>query len=642
MMIKKTTPLASLLGLLAASGLANADVNDNSFRGSDTLEVYTNRLIDLCREQGFTGVDANGPLNYSAEGSSNGENAMRDGEQEIAPMSRFLDDTACEIDDGKQAAGLVVAVDALVLVSGARAAELGDTNDSVGNDTTDDGTSLAFTRTYSVPGAASYTLGASSNYTGAIDLLRVMFGGADNTLAPEESAGAAGCGSPLRRALQANYNSLVQSPESGASPAASCGEFFRNPTTGAILYDNDGDGTPDSPPQPQGVKFPTASLVGGALQANTAPLVDGAPAAVATQSHHLLRRADFSGTTGTFIGFLGMADLEFTDDVPTGGPFCNGTEFDDNDPVRVACTPEMDVCGNDGNAGWVLPIFVPGERDASSPLGALTAADIYPTEPCLPGNFANAPNPIDPATSGQITGCPDGALEFAGTCPTPRTADNSFACLNLFSNVSTFGAGDGRVFNKTVRTADGSIIRDGNGFQIFNAWYRMASRQEDELPTFPQPPVERDCLEGDSTRQIGCLAGRLDCTSGFAGREASLEPNALGHAIAGIDPDAPATGYELERNLYYNSISGFSNVTEGDGPDSGTAVDLPENALLACMLAGTTSGGQRITDIAAADSGFFPLGGPVICQPFSSSDSAVAGCGVGPGDLDPCSLITPL
>jgi hypothetical protein len=67
---------------------------------------------------------------------------------------------------------------------------------------------------------------------------------------------------------------------------------------------------------------------------------------------HAYRRGDLSGTTDTFLGLIGGPK-------PATLPFCNGSDVDDNDPVRRNCDPSEQVCEYDGTLGLVLPVVVP-------------------------------------------------------------------------------------------------------------------------------------------------------------------------------------------------------------------------------------------------------------------------------------------
>jgi len=75
---------------------------------------------------------------------------------------------------------------------------------------------------------------------------------------------------------------------------------------------------------------------------------------------HAFRRDDASGTTDAFKSITGV----------TG--FCNGATGQDNDPIRVVCDADEQVCGPDGKLGVVLPISVPASNPypgAGTPTG---------------------------------------------------------------------------------------------------------------------------------------------------------------------------------------------------------------------------------------------------------------------------------
>jgi len=96
---------------LAAIALAfTHDANAQDLRGSDTLASVTRDVLASC--PGGEGVG------YAGGGSPFGEQAMVDGAQEIAPMSRFLDaDAACSVGGGAAAEGVVIGLDGVSIVA---------------------------------------------------------------------------------------------------------------------------------------------------------------------------------------------------------------------------------------------------------------------------------------------------------------------------------------------------------------------------------------------------------------------------------------------------------------------------------------------------------------------------------------------
>ncbi len=523
--MKLNTVCTTIAGLGLVAQTASAQVND--FRGSDTLAEQVLNLIGpdvatlgTCElDQGATALN----LTYAGTGSSNGERRMTaDGsfatiEQRIAPMSRFLGDRACRVSDGADAEGYAHSIDALSIVRGTVGTSACDqviftgvitVNPGDENaDSTVDVSTLGEVDDTALP--QDYTIGGGSGaIEGWKDATRILFGGFHQD--GGDSTSNQNCDSDVRRALVSEWGNYF---ESGGCATDAC------------------DGLAIS---------------------------------------HAFRRADFSGTTDTFLSLLGLPDFDES-------PFCNGQELDDFDPIRRACETDDDICqsmgtvlagsgsqdactddadciegelcagleggisgfctaSDNGSYGLVVPILVPE-------IG-LDIEDAYTVDTsgnaitCDFGVFELIQAPLDDSVVGGGDGrCPNGSFQFAGNCFAPAEdtvgngdpADYNYACLNAVDNNFFVGrrllTSDGRAHNLILRESNGTIIEQAPGVQTRNAAYRIRTD---------------DCQELSSTLQIGCLTGNVACSVGFAGRDAFTQVAvADGLDLNGVPPLAP-------------------------------------------------------------------------------------------------------
>jgi ABC-type phosphate transport system substrate-binding protein len=547
-----TSILSAGLVLVAASASAR------NYTGSDTLRVFTQTLITQCGAVNggttYPALAGASQFTYVGGGSTAGGTDMRNGEQDISPQSRFLSMAeACETvieanpstgagnlgndeaqvsiaPPGSGAEGLVIALDGMSL---AMSPTTGARCDTTPGD--DFSAPLAFSsaKTFFVTDFAQDGLPrppslpvnpsnpAQSIYTFANfqDVLRILFAGADSTRANTVGEGGgnsqraanrvARCTSDVRRSLVSQWDNIIQ-----ANPATCTGQSC------------------------------------GTLR-------------------RLYRRADDSGTTDTFLSLLGLAAVRSG----TGEeqePFCNGRERQDNDPVRRTCLAEDDVCGPlPTGMGLVQAIELYQIQNVSQP-NQLAAQ--YPTTPCTVGVFVLRDAPILPG-GGSATTCPDGAPQILGQCLTPQSGPANATgtaigsnCLNGQLNTSflTPGGNDGRAFNRELRSSAGNMRNELIQGQtvptgITNAIHRTRSRPAG---------AGAQCLLADATLSIGCIAGNVACSLGYAGRESTTNPSnpiAVAAPVGNVTPTVTNIQngtYPLARRLFVNSILGFDAIRD--------------------------------------------------------------------------------
>jgi hypothetical protein len=342
-----------------------------------------------------------------------------------------------------------------------------------------------------------------------------------------------------------------------------------------------------------------------------------------TRLEHAWRRDDLSGTTDTFLSLLGLPAINVTNPAAVK-PFCNGTATEELDPVRRPCQTEDITCNANGQAGLVLPIFVPE-------LAEQFEGQAYATEACQNGKFGLAPSKSTDLGGGVIKrDCPErDNFSIAGFCLAPQTSAGSFRCNSSRSNPNVFFANltdDARIFNKWVRTAAGELAVDKAGRPETFGWHK----------------IRLACQQESSTLNIGCLAGDYDCSWGFAGREADVafatskalkvkdvapSVETVRNLIQTCDVDGecsapdtcvggnPATTdrkegtcgakYPLARKLYFNTLVGFANVASSSIEGAAN-----EAALTSCFATKTNA------DFAAVAGGFITLGSNPVCEDF--------------------------
>ena len=550
----------SLIGgvaLLALSGRAGA----RNYTGSDSLSVFTQTLVAQCGVinggADYPALAGNPQFKYIAGGSTQGGVDMRAGEQDIAPQSRPLspveaceaviesnpatgagnlgnDESAVVINPrGSGAEGLVVAVDGLSVAvnpnTGARcdvtpadgfAAPLANTPaktfviTNFTSNVPDSASSIGTFQDIPLPPPGGVLEGGTGGtliyrFTDFRDVLRILFAGADKSRPVATGPGGGG-----------------GNTQSAANRLSRCSSDIRRSLVSQ--WDN---------------------------------IVEGNPATCTGTScgtlRRLFRRGDTSGTTDLFLSVLGLAGAEST-------PFCNGTELQDQDPVRRTCLPEDDVCGA-RDLGLVQAIELPQIQNVN--VANLHAA-WYPTAPCSTGVFVLRDAPVLP-NGASVTTCPDGAPQIFGQCLTPQIGPANAVgsavganCLNPAFNTSfiTPGGNDGRAWNRELRASSGAmrnqrIAGQATPFAISNAVYRIRSRDSGA-----------QCRIDDATNTIGCIVGSTSCALGIAGREATDNPSlpfAVAAPVGNVTPtvaNIQSFVYPFSRKLYINSILGFDRI----------------------------------------------------------------------------------
>ena len=181
--------------MLVGAGAAGAGANalGPAYQGSDTLFNVTTDAIKAAGVAGF----------YVGGGSGNGQSAMVGGTQQMAPMSRAVNNGACAFDAGAglaNASGIVVGLDAVDVVAsnlltngdaggGANAVGPGACNVASGGGLANNTTTVA--------GSPSVTV---TNYK---QVLALVYGG-------KPPSGAVDCNSPARQTVVNNWTNLFQ------------------------------------------------------------------------------------------------------------------------------------------------------------------------------------------------------------------------------------------------------------------------------------------------------------------------------------------------------------------------------------------------------------------------------------------------
>jgi len=522
---------------------------------------------------------------------------MRDGLQQVAPMSRFLNNGACTgsaTDAGADARtspaaaeGLVVGLDGVSLVAwnqtGAAAACNGSTN-STCDSTFQTNTGAAYNTTITLDASCG---GGTYTFTGWRDVLRVLLGGFSNTNNGTAAANwaARDCNSCVRLSIANHY-----------------GNVFENVCATAV-----GEAPANSP---------CATI------------------------RHIFRRDDFSGTTDTVIGLLNLPASvlpETAVTINTNGtnttvtnhtgatPFCNAVRpsfvfpapqptcpagadntwdptvcvaatgscsaanatnntctdsisgrvkergvyrvtMQDNDPIRRTCVVGREqVCPHGPAAGRSLGLVLPMNdvpETGVAPQGA-SNADRYNATACgAPNRFAAGPIPqvYDNISQGLkigLTGalCPNGDTAPTGGCTVPAvSATGSPKCLASLTNAPALtnnttavplinaagpGVANGLQYNQHLYNVGGtgSAIYQNNAFAtpfpVTGAYYRIHT-------TTSLNTNVRTCQQPDMTDQIGCLVEASPCSLGYAGRSSQalvINPNTDAVKVNGQSPE---------------------------------------------------------------------------------------------------------
>jgi hypothetical protein len=646
--MKKYAIAITLLLVVAATGAVGVGAgNTANIRGSDTLFDFTNAVISSC--PGTVGP-------YAGTGSGNGQSAMLAGTQQVAPMSRFLNSSACSgaAAAPTQSEGLVVALDSIVILGSNQT--FGSTACSGDSNVNCD---PAFEPT---TGAAFDTTVAGYTFNGWRDVLRVLLAGFTNNVTGTNAAAFAlrDCNSAIRQTLANGY-----------------GSFFENNCSATA-----GDST-----------------------------------GVCTQIHHIFRRDDFSGTTDTIVGLLNLPSIVYPETIVSGAvqhtganPFCNAVRpafvypspvptclggpdrtwdptsknvpagctsetavyrstMQDNDPIRRKCVGSgtsttaaaEDNCSHSGDLGLVLVMNDVSEKAPRS------NADRYNANTCSPGSFTSVtpPDVFDAITQRKVI-CSQGLLcpngDFCnpfGGCVAPADINGNPQCLATklttyaltansqsvpVANPKLPSLNDGRSFNQHLYVLNGNAgAYQTNGFSfplpITGAYYRIHTNHS--IAPAGDAGAPPTCQYADMTDQIGCLVTASPCSIGYAGRQALTSiPNA---AAVKINKQSPALLciqghflYPLSRKLYFNTVAGFPGVTGQELALTGCETDLAQPSL------GTPAG---VVTAAVASSGFvqipsFVNAGEPYCEDFN--ETMLCGASSYPFNIDACLNATPL
>lgn len=590
-----TSSLAGI-ALLAGAQLAPAQTvtreQPDTLTGSDTFDRIMDELLAELKASGDVSPDgSDGIDNYDGGGSSAGERQMEGspsssvgedtctvagaadpnglpetnpGCQEIAPMSRQMDNSICEDDTAStQAEGIAACQDGIVIIAknvnyakyadSAAACTAYNTASSTSASTTNN-PPLANPNFDSYDGVGNwrdsgalvdaagnptaYTVGL--NGTAWRDVARLVYTGFDNN----DGNGTAAAGGEQNRITR-------------------CSSQTRRDAVSNWLNTS------------EGVACSTGNCPNGIVRA--------------------LRRDDSSGTTQFFVEALGLTPVltgqranltSIGNCTPavTNFTFCDGGDAEvvlptntncdgtRGDPLKKPCCDDEDICdykddplvgGNDnrGSMGVVVAVRSPlQDANGTSPLA-------FPTRMCGKNtfdyiNFIASSKPV----------CPDGTIPSAGRCKFPYFLNNGvkdFNCINSRTSQPPVAGGtiDGRVWNAYVRTSAG-VVQNAVGNFPEASTYRY---NEATLPTGiysggTTPPAV--CQQGSATEIIGCAVANTNCCIvGFAGREAAvLEPYdnlQEPFRLSGLNPDNAnilSLAYPINRYLYLNALNGFENI----------------------------------------------------------------------------------
>lgn len=573
---------------------ATTDAAALDLKGSDTLELVTKDAINLC------GLSA--ALTYVGGGSGTGQAALVAGTQQIAPMSRELNSTACTA----SASQLLIGLDGLAIVTSNQI--FGDSVQQTSETFDDCSDSVAGGTTLSVPGCTAAD-GCTTPGVYALadwkDVLALVYGGQNHTSAAQLIAGARNparidCGSAVRQALVNSWATIFT----------------------------------DSVADPQPCRA-TSCL----------------------RLKHAFRRGDLSGTTDTFVTLVGLVPIApYTTLAPgtgrdpsaTANPFCNAgtnllskgdSDYLDLDPIRRIVDADSAANGRLGfeqvAEGFLAPSNPPvviGVDDRVEPAVTVMADYSMATEPNIlpdasiagsaalqvaalqqrkglgvvlvveiPGNYMDervayystvpfggepvlcAPGKFAPSiadTQHPSTAlCPNGKNQ---PCLLPVNVDNpaapNFNCLSNSPVPASPPLKDERIYNLLVVDSTGHYVRDNyvnpnstlsaiRQNRVVSAFFRLHMSQVTNLGAFASGI---NCKKFTSTDQIGCLVEASPCSIGFAGRESVDNALNIAAQVANIPPTVTNVQnlatlgtpvYPLARRLWVNALNPFSTVT---------------------------------------------------------------------------------
>lgn len=298
------------------------------------------------------------------------------------------------------------------------------------------------------------------------------------------------------------------------------------------------------------------------------------------------RRGDFSGSTKVFRKIIGI------------DAFCNGGEFEDEDPLRTDCfdSPDVDYC----------------DHDKDSSLGVVQAVvlDHLPwkgRKRCEKGSYAVTFQPR--LNDGE---CPDRAKIGGYLCNYPIDCEGRFGCVNWFDNPSPMDPlMDGRDYNLLRPSLDAP-------YEPFD----LQDEQGRPLATMASLFMHGNCSAGsDSTEQLACFVNRIDCSIGYGAKnqltaevqgseygdqcgETGVRLN-LATKLNGVDYQSPA--YPMSRKLYLSTkdVPALGNALNCDA-----ITNVSERALCHCIFLSNPSARQYqrySLDRSLTFAGFEPL-----------------------------------
>lgn len=613
--MKTAIPVASFL-LIGAGAAGLGAFVPNPFQGSDTLFNVTTDAIAAA------GLPvAAGALPYVGGGSGNGQTALvQNTQQHIAPMSRMMNNGGglCAFPDTSEAAGIVIGLDAVVVVASA------ETGAGTACNSTDNG--LAYN------GTNGQQFG---NYK---DVLALVYGGKDNV------TGTVDCNSVKRQAVVNAWGNMFQN--SCANPDAACNDATHGGKLWHAYRRDDASGTAD-----------VFSSIIGITPATSASSLNGFGAspycnamnwdtAAGNANCALGAGKQFIGPGGVPQGFCSVTTTQacvigstlasqgcpagqtcvpdatghkrpplgtWGDDPDPSAGALGGergadvlpTSMQDNDPIRrtciggptnVAARAGEEVCNISGTLGLIIPMpatdFISQIDDPTHPGLKLKQ---FPVNNCS-GNFISGASAQVFTCASRGTGtkhsaqCPNGDSLLANKCQVPIDLPNATSqCVTAKATTPAIKTRlpavppDGRAYNLQLR--DGSITDANVGYvqekiptatAILALDFAGAFVRNHQVQTVPLNLG--GCQLADATDQIGCFVHADRCSIGFAGFGGTswgdrhpggavasdngamlinkVTPSAFTVSLLGDGPDE----YPMARKLYLNSLIGFGHV----------------------------------------------------------------------------------
>jgi hypothetical protein len=514
-----------VIAALVAAGGSAAGAGALNLLGSDSLFNVTTAAISGC--SGATG------LVYEGTGTSNGENAMVAGTQNINPSTKFISSNVCTATGGltelEATNAIVIGLDGLSLLGSVGS---GGPSACNGVDTTDCNPEAV--------GAGYNTTVAGYTFTTWKDVLAVLYGGKSHETTAQINANSganSGCSGSLRASIANTWGNLFQTGSSCASASGDgCTElqhaFRRDDSTGqADLFatliglspsvnaeSNYGFGTtPYCNANVAGIATATAAtpiqitttiahhlttgqsvqIAGVGVDVNDNTIASGNIAANGTWVVTVVDQLNFTlnssaGTSGqTKVGSYAMVLLP----PPTGllADFIP-TSYRDLDPVRRPCanngSPTLnleDVCGRDNQLGLVLPVVTTKNLTAGVPAQFPSAACAGGTNQAV--KTAILSDPTQPSGAGNAVNvnanCPNGDTPHGGNlCPVPAAGGTNTACFAgpsdkpfVFNTKTGLSPSPGQVlgtvYNSRLMTSTKTFQNDVFANPITGAWYRI-------------------------------------------------------------------------------------------------------------------------------------------------------------------------